>query len=135
MSENQTKRMMSKNVKEQINYTAIGHHMKDIRKRRGCTQEYLAGQMGISLNFYASLENGKNQINLARLLQFAVLMDTSPNEIVAGSYLKLKETSSPEDSRTQRKAFDSLLDQCSDSLLMKLYDVCHLLVQHANRYR
>jgi len=127
-------RILSKVVKDQVNYAVIGTHMKDLRKRCGYTQGHMADRMGVSLNFYASLENGKNQINLSRLLQFSALMDINVNELVAGAYAGPKKNISAACGIEKRTAFDSLLDQCSEELLATMYELCHVTMAHSNQF-
>ena len=118
-------RIKIQDVKARIHYSAMSIHMKDVRKRCGLTQSDVAIQMGVSLNYYTRLENGKEQLTLPRLIQFISLTGASADEIVAGSFPGVMRRDKPDS--LVRESFDNLLNQCSNDEIKILYEVCSLL--------
>ena len=114
-----------KHIKDKIGYDVIGSHMRDVRTGQGITQGAMAEEMGVSSNFYASLETGSNKINLIRVLQFSAITEELVGNILAGAYPGIKTHRGSNDSISkQRKDFDTLLDQCSNDNLEIMYGVC-----------
>jgi DNA-binding XRE family transcriptional regulator len=58
----------------QKNYTRmkIGNRIKKIREFKNYTQEYMAGQLGISQRAYSKIENDEVSISIEKLFLFLI---------------------------------------------------------------
>lgn len=90
-----------------------GFSIRQIRRNKDLTQEYMAFELGISQKAYSDLENCKVKMNMTTLLKVADILEISPNEICSLSdnclsdadkkfsalvdYLKEKKIDVPED--------------------------------------
>lgn len=68
----------------------LGSRIKALRKAKNTTQEQIAGQMGMSRQRYARIENGENSITLDILTKIAQVLDISVGDIT-----KVLEEASP----------------------------------------
>ncbi|WDF55036.1 helix-turn-helix domain-containing protein [Mucilaginibacter sp. KACC 22063] len=55
---------------------SVASNIRQIRERKGYTQEYLAMKLGISQNAYSKIELGYTKITLERLFHIARLIET-----------------------------------------------------------
>lgn len=62
----------------------LNYHEKvrKMREFRNYTQEYMAEQLNLSQRAYSSLENGKTQLSVERLVDICKLLDVSVGEIL-----------------------------------------------------
>lgn len=67
-----------------IDYLALGRTVRDLRKRRGLSQEVLAERCGISLSFLGHIERGTRKMSLETLVALADALDATPNALLAG---------------------------------------------------
>lgn len=56
--------------------------VRKLREFRNYTQEYMAEQLNLSQRAYSSLENGKTQLSVERLVDICKLLDVSIGEIL-----------------------------------------------------
>lgn len=56
--------------------------VRKLREFRNYTQEYMAEQLNLSQRAYSSLENGKTQLSVDRLMDICKLLDVSVGEIL-----------------------------------------------------
>lgn len=68
-----------------IEYKVIGRHIRDARKQKRMTQEAVAEAIEMSGAHYGKVERGERPINLSRLSQLSVLLDTPLEALVEGS--------------------------------------------------
>lgn len=57
----------------------LGHKIKEIRKKRGMTQEELAWKSGISLNFIGQIERGQKQPSIKTLKKISDMLEVAPS--------------------------------------------------------
>lgn len=62
----------------------IAERIRQLRRSKDYSQQFMADGLGISQNAYSKLESGKTPIHLDRLCEVSALLDTS-------AYLLLKE--------------------------------------------
>lgn len=55
---------------------SVSTNIRQIREKKGYTQEYLAMKLGISQNAYSKIELGYTKITLERLFHIAKLIET-----------------------------------------------------------
>lgn len=58
-----------------------GNSIRQIRRNKDLTQEYMALELGISQKAYSDLENCKVRMNMTTLLKVAEILEISPSEI------------------------------------------------------
>lgn len=67
-----------------IDYQQIGSRIKQVRKRRGLTQEQLAEKMYVSVGYISQLERGVTKINLDTLGEIATLLNCEITHFISG---------------------------------------------------
>ncbi|NAW50763.1 helix-turn-helix domain-containing protein [Elizabethkingia argentiflava] len=80
--------------------------IRQIRRNKDYTQEYMALELGISQKAYSDLENGKVRMNMSTLLKVAEILEISPAGICT--------LSSACDSGMQRK-YQRLMDYLKEN--------------------
>ena len=60
---------------------AVGRKIKEYRQKRGMTQEQLAEQVGLSVSYYASIEQGTSFPRLQNLIAIMNCIKASPDQI------------------------------------------------------
>ncbi len=60
----------------------IPNRIKQLRENKRYTQEYMADALKISQRAYSTLECGKSQLSVERLLQIADLLETNVAELI-----------------------------------------------------
>ncbi len=91
----------------------IGTRIKEIRSKRGITQNQLSERMEINPKYLSSIERGKENPTLNTLLKLSESLEVSLNEVFS-----LVEIEDP----TKRKSLIiSLLDEANDEQLKLSY--------------
>lgn len=62
-------------------YLALGKTIRDLRKKRGLSQDVLSGLAGIARTHLTMIENGKIHANLETIWKLAVALDLKPSEL------------------------------------------------------
>lgn len=73
-----------------IDYKIIGNRIKKARIKKGITQENLAEKLGISPEYCSKIECGKAKVNLERLSQISVIIDTEIEYLISGTVYESK---------------------------------------------
>lgn len=60
----------------------IGHIIKEIRLRQQLKQQYMAYKLGITVDAYANIENGRADINTNRLNSISLILNTKASTII-----------------------------------------------------
>ena len=63
----------------------VGKKVRELRVKRGLTQEELAETAGISGHFLSRIENNKEQASLDTIVALATSLKTSPATFIAGN--------------------------------------------------
>lgn len=123
MSDKTDYRMVNKQLSAEIDYKALGHHMRDARRHCKLTQAEIAEKMKLGVKYYAALEAGTANINLLRLIQFITITHVSADSLLTGTH-KDYPTGFPSHSATQansvytkREELHHLIDKCPDSII------------------
>lgn len=66
----------------QVDYTAIGKRIREIRKKQGMSQEMLAAKVDISPPHMSNIENGNTKFSLKVLIEIANALDTTPDMLL-----------------------------------------------------
>lgn len=66
----------------------IGQNMKELREIKGLSQDELADKCGIEKRSYQRHESGeaKRGMSLSALLQITIALETTPNNLLEGTY-------------------------------------------------
>jgi len=59
----------------------IAEKIRQVRRTKDYSQQFMADRLGISQNAYSKLESGKTPIHLDRLCEVSVLLDISAFEL------------------------------------------------------
>lgn len=111
-------RAINRQLQAEIDYKAIGRHMKAIRRKRHMTQAAVAEKMNWGTKYYASIEAGTTRINLVRLIQFIGIVQTSADDLLMGCHKNYpSQYGRPDDPWQQRLELNKLLDQGSEEMI------------------
>ncbi len=69
----------------EIDYKLIGQRIKEVRKKRGWSQERLSEAIDVTTVYISRVERGGSGINLKRLAQISKALDTSLEYLVGGT--------------------------------------------------
>ena len=67
----------------QFDNSAVGRTIRNLRNKRGVSQDVLSGFAGIARTHLTMIENGKKRANLETLWKIANALDMRPSELVA----------------------------------------------------
>ena len=59
----------------------IGNNIKEARKTKGFTQNFVAQKLHMTQQQYSRFENGVFELNYQQILEICKLVDISPNEM------------------------------------------------------
>lgn len=68
-----------------VDYELLGKRIKEARKEANLTQDQLAEKLDISTAYMSQLETGKAAVNLNRLAQIALLLQTDIGYFLSGA--------------------------------------------------
>jgi len=71
-----------------MNYKTMGFRIRMLRKELNMTQEQLAEQAAVSASFLGHIERGTRIASLETLVAICTALNTDPNYLLAGSYIK-----------------------------------------------
>jgi transcriptional regulator with XRE-family HTH domain len=78
----------------QFDHQAVGSVIRELRTKRGLSQELLSGFAGIARTHLTMIENGTKQPNFETIWRIAVAFEMRPSELVALIEQKIEETTS-----------------------------------------
>ena len=67
----------------QFNNNAVGKTIRNLRNKKGVSQDVLSGLAGIARTHLTMFENGTKQANFETLWKIANALDIRPSELVA----------------------------------------------------
>ena len=68
----------------EIDYKAIGHRIREVRKKRGLTQEQASELCDITLSFYGNIERGDKKMSLETLAKISKGLSISADQLLFG---------------------------------------------------
>ncbi len=117
-------------LQNEIDYAAIGRHMRDVRKTLAYTQAQFSELLGMSPNYYGQYETGAQHINIPRFIQFICVTKCSADQLLAGCHADYPSRSRlPEDCSEQRRRLNTLLDKCPDEIVESLLVVAQTMLK------
>lgn len=69
----------------ELNYKLIGKRLREIRKKRGYTQEEVSERAGISAQHCSGIECGSAKVSLPALVRLCNALDATPDDVLADS--------------------------------------------------
>ena len=106
----------------------LGERIKEERKKRGLTQEKLAGLSGVSNNFISYIESGNKNASLKTIKKIADVFQISLSDLFSG--MTIAKKSKPD--KTANK-FLYLIQDESSATKEFLFDVCKSIIQERRK--
>jgi transcriptional regulator with XRE-family HTH domain len=72
----------------------IAERIRQLRRSKDYSQQFMADGLGISQNAYSKLESGKTPIHLARLCELSVLLDIDAHQLLEEAFSNQNSNSS-----------------------------------------
>lgn len=69
-------------------YEPIGKRLKEVRKKRGYTQEYIADKLNVSCQHISDIERGLNGMSVPALMMVCKILDIDADYILFGTVTK-----------------------------------------------
>jgi len=99
----------------------IGSRIKEIRTKKGFTQEQLAEKIDISPKYLSSIERGKENPTLNTLIKLSESLDVNLNDIFYQIEI--------EDPAERKSLIISLLDQANDEQLKLAFRILSAIIR------
>jgi len=99
----------------------IGSRIKEIRSKRGITQDQLSERMEINPKYLSSIERGKENPTLNTLLKLSESLEVSLDEVFS-----LVEIEDPD---KRKSLIISLLDEANDEQLKLAYKILSVIIR------
>lgn len=116
-----------------VSYKIIGRHIRAARKASNLTQEQVAEAMKFSVAHYGRLERGEREINMERLAQLSVLLNTSIERLVEGC---VPDAPTIISEKAQENPFLNQMAHyaqfCKEETLQRMLKVCSALADEDN---
>ena len=117
-----------------VSYKIIGRHIRAARKASNLTQEQVAEALKFSVAHYGRLERGEREINMERLAQLSVLLNTPIERLVEGCVPDaptiISETLQENPFLSQMAYYAQF---CQEETLQRMLRVCGALADEDNR--
>ena len=107
-----------------LDYKLMGERLKKARIKKGYTQEKLAEILDVSITYISRIETGKTHINLKRLNEICIELDTSESYILNGA--------SNESASYLNSEFKSILEDCSSKDKELIYQIATVISDKQN---
>lgn len=115
-----------------IDDKVIGRHLCAARKNLKLTQEQVASRLDVSTSYYARLERGSNRINLEKLLELSVILQTPVADFLSNCCEEYTWDGHTRLS-TDRENLARLGDMASPELLRLMCVLCEALYKECNQ--
>lgn len=103
----------------EIDFKLIGERIKEIRKRKGYSQERLSEEMDVTVAYISRVERGKAEINLKRLTQISWILGTPLEELITGIM--------PNSKHYLDKELNEILKTCSPEKQKLIYNIAKIV--------
>lgn len=77
-----------RNKNDEVNLQKLGNNLRQLREKKGISQEQLAKDAGLSRSYYTEVETGKRNISILNLLRIAQQL-----EVELSAFIRLKDFS------------------------------------------
>lgn len=106
-------------VEANVDYKLIGQRIKEARKRAGWSQEKLGETIDVATVYISRVERGNAQVNLKRLSQIAIALNTPMEKLLVGTTVECE--------RYLNKEFQELLEQCTPDKQQLIYNIAKIV--------
>lgn len=106
-------------IEANVDYKLIGQRIKEARNRAGISQERLGEIIDVATGYISRVERGNAQVNLRRLSQISMALDTPIEEFVSDTTTKSKNY--------LNKEFQELLSQCTVEKQRLIYNIAKIV--------
>ena len=96
----------------------IGIEMRKYRKKHGYTQAYLAKRLNVSVQAISNYETGRTMPNMAVIIRFAAMNDTSIPELIFFEKIKHKYQ---KNNNKLNEPIEEIVLKCFETLSYKKY--------------
>ena len=103
----------------------LGHRLKQARKKKNYSQDYVAEMIDLSVEHLSRIENGKKNIYLHKLALWCDVLDVPIEEILTGAVTP----TNPEHNRQ----FGEIAQGCSEDTIRAMLDVCRRIAEVEKR--
>ncbi len=103
------------------NKEMLGVRVKEIRNKKGVTQERLSEMVGINPKYLSSIERGKENPTLNTVLKLAETLGVSLDELFTGIEI--------ENPKNRRPMIDALLDKADAEQLKLVYRIVSVVLK------
>ena len=91
----------------EIDYKALGARIREIRQKKGLTQEYVAEKAEISVTHMSNIENASKTLSLKLLVIIAGVLEVTVDQLLVDSYPREKRQD------VFFKEMEVMLEQCN----------------------
>ena len=74
-------------MKNEINYKLLGENIRDLRSKKGFTQQELAEKVFCNTSHISNIENNYTKVSLNSLLAIANTLDTTIDSLLQNQYI------------------------------------------------
>ena len=106
-------------IEPNIDYKLIGKRIREARKRVGISQEKLGELIDVATAYVSRVERGSSHVNLKKLSQISVALNTPIEELVSDTTTKSKNYLS--------KEFQEVLSKCSPDQQSLIYNIARIV--------
>ena len=106
-------------VEPNVDYKLIGQRIKEARKRAGISQEKLGELIDVATAYVSRVERGSSHVNLKKLSQISVALNTPIEELVSDTTTKSKNYLS--------KEFQEVLSKCTPDQQSLIYNIARIV--------
>ena len=103
----------------------LGNRLKHARIKKKYTQEYVAEMVGLSVEHFSRIENGKKNIYLHKLALWCDALDVPIKEILTGAVTP--------DNPAHNRQFGEIAQGCSPETVAAMLDVCRRMAEVEHR--
>ena len=97
----------------------IGSKIRDLRVKKGFSQQNFAQELGISQPSYARLEQDDSRITITRLIAIASLLDINASKLLDDNFITTKN---PKNSLKENNPYYDIIDEFNKEQIVLLKD-------------
>ena len=105
-----------------LDYSVIGHRLKNARIKKNITQEVLAEKMDVSVAFISRVERGLSHFNLKRLGEVCSILGVTEGEILNGTSSTSKQYLISE--------FNEIFEKASPEQQKLIYEIAKTIIEN-----
>ncbi|MBQ7885457.1 MAG: helix-turn-helix transcriptional regulator [Clostridia bacterium] len=103
----------------------LGNRLKQVRKKKNYTQEYVAEMIDLSVEHLSRIENGKKNIYLHKLALWCDVLDVPIEEILTGAVTPANPA--------HNRQFGEIAQGCSVETVSAMLSVCRAIAEVEKR--